>query len=79
MVVTFWQELDIIDAEPELIFIKEEMFDDHPLGQQMQLTDNRKGKHFQSKAGCMLTYFVHFKMSESHHKTKERKKTACVF
>ncbi|XP_019715529.1 zinc finger protein 337-like [Hippocampus comes] len=36
------QELDIIDAEPELIFIKEEMYDDHPLGQQMQLTDNRK-------------------------------------
>ncbi|XP_077382498.1 uncharacterized protein LOC144022007 [Festucalex cinctus] len=34
--------LDIIEAEPDLIFIKEEMYDDHPLGQQMRLTENRK-------------------------------------
>nr|XP_049601848.1 zinc finger protein 135 [Syngnathus scovelli] len=33
---------DIIDTEPDLIFIKEEAYDDHSFGQQMRLTDNRK-------------------------------------
>ncbi|XP_061556938.1 zinc finger protein 155 [Phycodurus eques] len=36
------QVLDLIDAEPDLIFVKEETYDDHPLGQQMRLTGNRK-------------------------------------
>ncbi|KAM9785177.1 uncharacterized protein ACBT44_022077 [Syngnathus typhle] len=33
---------DIIDTEPDLIFIKEEAYDDHSFGQQMRLTDSRK-------------------------------------
>ncbi|XP_054615753.1 zinc finger protein 813-like [Dunckerocampus dactyliophorus] len=36
------QVLDIMDREPDLIFVKEETYDDHPLGQQMRLTENRK-------------------------------------
>nr|XP_061838246.1 zinc finger protein 181-like isoform X1 [Nerophis lumbriciformis] len=34
--------LDIIDREPDLIFVKEEIYDDHPLGQQMRVTESRK-------------------------------------
>nr|XP_057905710.1 zinc finger protein 37 homolog [Doryrhamphus excisus] len=36
------QVLDIMDREPDLIFVKEETYDDHPLGQQRRMTDNRK-------------------------------------
>ncbi|CAJ1075251.1 zinc finger protein 239-like [Xyrichtys novacula] len=36
------QTLDIMDRDPDLIFVKEELYDDHPIGQQMGLTDNRK-------------------------------------
>lgn len=32
-----------MEREPELIFVKEEAYDDHPIGQQM-MTDNRKSK-----------------------------------
>lgn len=30
--------------EPDLIYVKEEIYDDHPIGQHMRLTDDRKGK-----------------------------------
>lgn len=33
----------MMEREPDLIFVKEEMFDDYPIGQQ-RLTDNRKSK-----------------------------------
>ncbi|XP_068575174.1 oocyte zinc finger protein XlCOF28 [Cebidichthys violaceus] len=36
------QALDLLESEPDLIFVKEEIYDDHPIGQQMRLTDNRK-------------------------------------
>ncbi|KAM3597677.1 uncharacterized protein V6R79_007927 [Siganus canaliculatus] len=36
------QALDLLEREPDLIFVKEETYDDHPIGQQMRLTDNRK-------------------------------------
>ncbi|XP_057673075.1 zinc finger protein 813-like [Corythoichthys intestinalis] len=36
------QVLDIMDAEPDLIFVKEEAYEEHPLGQRMRMTENRK-------------------------------------
>ncbi|XP_028454389.1 zinc finger protein 846-like [Perca flavescens] len=36
------QAIDLMEREPDLIFVKEETYDDHPIGQQMRLTDNRK-------------------------------------
>lgn len=33
-----------MEREPDLIFVKEETYGDHPIGQHMRLTDNRKGK-----------------------------------
>lgn len=36
------QAIDLLDRDPDLIFVKEEAYDDHPIGQQMRLTDNRK-------------------------------------
>ncbi|KAM4597850.1 uncharacterized protein ACJ7VT_021413 [Polymixia lowei] len=36
------QTIDLMDGEPDLIFVKEETYDDHPIGQQMRLTNNRK-------------------------------------
>ncbi|XP_035511006.1 zinc finger protein 135 [Morone saxatilis] len=36
------QAMDLLEREPDLIFVKEEIYDDHPIGQQMMLTDNRK-------------------------------------
>ncbi|XP_058509204.1 zinc finger protein 852 [Solea solea] len=36
------QAIDLTEREPDLIFVKEEMFDDHPIGQQMSFTENRK-------------------------------------
>lgn len=38
----FHQAVNLLETEPELIFIKEEAYDDHPIGQQMSLSDNRK-------------------------------------
>lgn len=38
----FQQAVNLLETEPELIFIKEEAYDDHPIGQQMSLSDNRK-------------------------------------
>lgn len=32
----------MLETEPELIFIKEEAYDEHPIGQQIGLTDSRK-------------------------------------
>lgn len=34
----------MMGREPDLIFVKEEMYDDHPIGQQMSRADNRKSK-----------------------------------
>lgn len=34
----------MMEREPDLIFVKEEMYDDYPIGQQRRLTDNRKSK-----------------------------------
>ncbi|XP_061701578.1 adult enhancer factor 1-like isoform X2 [Syngnathoides biaculeatus] len=39
------QVLDIMEAEPELVFVKEEAYDDRPLGQQMRLAGSRKELH----------------------------------
>ncbi|XP_056262941.1 zinc finger protein 721 [Pseudoliparis swirei] len=36
------QAIDLLESEPDLIFVKEEIYDDYPIGQQMRLTDNRK-------------------------------------
>ncbi|XP_070703576.1 zinc finger protein ZFP2 [Pempheris klunzingeri] len=36
------QAIDLMEREPDLIFVKEEAYGDHPIGQQMRLTDNRK-------------------------------------
>ncbi|KAG7504319.1 gastrula zinc finger 224-like [Solea senegalensis] len=36
------QAIDLTEREPDLIFVKEEMYDDHPIGQQMSFTENRK-------------------------------------
>ncbi|XP_034047010.1 zinc finger protein 765-like [Thalassophryne amazonica] len=36
------QAIDLMDGEPDLIFVKEETYDDHSNGQQMRVTDNRK-------------------------------------
>ncbi|XP_028267971.1 oocyte zinc finger protein XlCOF8.4-like [Parambassis ranga] len=33
---------DLMEREPDLIFVKEEAYDDHPIGQHMNLADNRK-------------------------------------
>lgn len=38
----FQQAVNLLETEPELIYIKEEAYDDHPIGQQMNLSDNRK-------------------------------------
>ncbi|XP_029015758.1 gastrula zinc finger protein XlCGF48.2-like [Betta splendens] len=35
------QAIDLMEREPDLIFVKEEIYDEHPIGQ-MRLTDNRK-------------------------------------
>ncbi|XP_068434453.1 zinc finger protein ZFP2 [Clinocottus analis] len=37
------QAIDLMESEPDLIFVKEEIYDDHPIGHQMRLPDNRKG------------------------------------
>lgn len=34
----------MMGREPDLIFVKEETYDDHPIGQQMGLTDSQKSK-----------------------------------
>ncbi|XP_069559106.1 zinc finger protein-like isoform X2 [Brachyistius frenatus] len=36
------QAIDMMEREPDLVFVKEEIYDDHPIGQQMRLADNRK-------------------------------------
>lgn len=54
-----------MEREPDLIFVKEETYDDHPIGQQMRLTDNRKGRYINKKnpkiiipSFCDFTTFV---------------------
>ncbi|XP_076000457.1 uncharacterized protein LOC142993560 [Genypterus blacodes] len=37
------QVINLMDGEPDLIFVKEEIYEDLPIGQQMSLSDNRKG------------------------------------
>ncbi|XP_029292751.1 uncharacterized protein LOC115011689 isoform X2 [Cottoperca gobio] len=34
--------LDLMEREPDLIFVKEEIYDDHPIGQQMRLAEDTK-------------------------------------
>nr|XP_019949786.1 PREDICTED: zinc finger protein 436-like [Paralichthys olivaceus] len=34
--------IDLTEREPDTIFVKEEIYDDHPIGQQMAFTDSRK-------------------------------------
>ncbi|XP_030591086.1 zinc finger protein 26-like [Archocentrus centrarchus] len=34
--------VNMMEREPDLIFVKEETYDDYPIGQQRRLTDNRK-------------------------------------
>lgn len=42
-----------MDGEPDLIFVKEEIYEDLPIGQQMSLTGNRKGMFlFQKNIYC---------------------------
>ncbi|XP_068192449.1 zinc finger protein ZFP2 [Antennarius striatus] len=36
------QAVDLLERESDLIFVKEETYDDHPIGQQMRLTEDRK-------------------------------------
>ncbi|XP_077590602.1 uncharacterized protein LOC144208557 [Stigmatopora nigra] len=36
------QVLDIMEAEPELIFVKEEAYEEHPLSHRMRMTENGK-------------------------------------
>ncbi|XP_029364555.1 gastrula zinc finger protein XlCGF48.2-like [Echeneis naucrates] len=36
------QGIDMMERETDLIFVKEETYDDHPIGQQMSYTDDRK-------------------------------------
>lgn len=37
------QTIDLIDGDPDLIFVKEETYDDHPIGQQMALPEPQTG------------------------------------
>lgn len=37
--------MDLMERDPDLIFVKEELYDDHPIGQQMRMTDNGKSKY----------------------------------
>lgn len=37
------QTIDLIDTEPDLIFVKEETYDDHPIGRQMTLAETQTG------------------------------------
>ncbi|XP_030264778.1 zinc finger protein 846-like [Sparus aurata] len=36
------QAINLLGREPDLIYVKEEIYDDHPIGQHMRLTDDRK-------------------------------------
>ena len=36
------QAINLIDSDPDLIFVKEEAYDDQPIGQQMRTRDHRK-------------------------------------
>lgn len=65
--MSFWQAIDLMEREPDLIFVKEETYDEHPIGQQMRLTDNRKSKfgfkkknlnHDNPKSLCDLIVFI---------------------
>lgn len=54
-----------MEREPDLIFVKEETYDDHPIGQHMSFTDNRKSKFGLNKTNdcnpdsfCGLTAFI---------------------
>ncbi|KAJ3601627.1 hypothetical protein NHX12_032595 [Muraenolepis orangiensis] len=41
-VVLVPQAINLIDSDPDLIFVKEEAYDDQPIGQQMRARDHRK-------------------------------------
>lgn len=55
----FQQAVNLLETEPELIFIKEEAYDEHPISQQMSLPDNRKSasdmKTEKSDIICLIT------------------------
>lgn len=57
----------MMDREPDLIFVKEETYDDHPIGQHMSFTDNRKGKFGMKKTEVtkQVTVILIFFLSES--------------
>lgn len=55
----FQQAGNLLDTEPELIFIKEEAYDDHPISQQISLPDNRKSAS-DSKIGKIVTSMYDF-------------------
>lgn len=42
--VSFRQPIDLLERDPDLIYVKEEAFDDFPIAPQIRLTDNRKSK-----------------------------------
>lgn len=42
--MSLWQTIDLLERDPDLIYVKEEAFDDFPIGQQIRLVDNRKSK-----------------------------------
>ncbi|TNN70396.1 hypothetical protein EYF80_019422 [Liparis tanakae] len=46
------QAIDLLESEPDLIFVKEEIYDDYPIGQQMRLTDNRKARAELATRSC---------------------------
>lgn len=37
------ETIDLMDRDPDLIFVKEETYDDHPIGQQMRLPETQTG------------------------------------
>ncbi len=51
-----------MEREPDLIFVKEETYDDLPIGLQMRLTDNQK-----SKFGLKKTPVVIITDNHQHH------------
>ncbi|XP_068605782.1 uncharacterized protein [Brachionichthys hirsutus] len=51
------QAVDLLEREPAVVFVKEETYDGHPIGQRMRLTGNRKVVGFfeeEEEAAAML-------------------------
>lgn len=45
--LSFWQAIDLMEREPDLIFVKEEIYDEHPIGQQMGFTEQNRKSEFE--------------------------------